>query len=93
VEEIGQAIHCERPIMQIPPWFGYLASRIIGFLMRDVFITREEIRGLMAGLLDVDGPVGGNIRLGDWCRTNAARLGRNYASELARRNDRTKPYR
>ena len=66
---------------------------IIGFFVNDVFITREEIRGLMSGLLDVDGPAGGSIRLGDWCRANASRIGRNYASELARRNDRTKPYR
>jgi NADH dehydrogenase len=92
VEEISRAILCERPVMNIPPWLGWLASQIIGFLVNDVFITREEIRGLMSGLLDVDGPAGGSIRLGDWCRANATRLGRNYASELARRKDRTKPY-
>lgn len=92
VEEIGRAIQCERPIINIPPWFGWLVSRIIGLLMRDVFITREEIRGLMAGLLDVDGPAGGSVRLGAWCRANAALLGRNYASELARRKDRARPY-
>jgi hypothetical protein len=54
-----------------------------------VFITREEIRGLMSGLLDVDGPAGGSIRLSEWCRANATHLGRHYASELARRRDRT----
>ena len=46
----------------------------------------------MSGLLDVDGPAAGNTRLSEWCRANAKRLGRNYASELARRHDRTAPY-
>jgi len=92
VAAIGKAIHCERRVMNIPPWFGYLASRIIGLFVNDVFITREEIRGLMSGLLDVDGPSAGTIRLSDWCQANASRLGRSYASELARRNDRTARY-
>jgi NADH dehydrogenase len=92
VQEIGKAIHRERRVMNLPPWFGYLVSRIIGFLVHDVFITREEIRGLMNGLLDGKGPATGTIRLSDWCRENASRIGRGYTSELARRNDRTIPY-
>lgn len=78
--------------MNIPPWLGWLVSRIVGFFVNDVFITREEIRGLMSGLLDVDGPAGGTTRLGDWCRANATNLGRTYASEMARRNDRSAAY-
>ena len=92
VEEIGKAIHCERHIVNIPPWLGYLVSRVIGFLVNDIFITREEIQGLMSGLLDVEGPPGGTIRLSDWCRTNATRIGIHYASELARRSDKTTTY-
>jgi len=92
VAEIGRAIHCERPIVGIPPWLGYVVSRAIGLVVRDVFITREEIRGLMSGLLDVDGPAAGSIRLSEWCRSHASQLGREYASELARRRDRTKAY-
>jgi uncharacterized protein YbjT (DUF2867 family) len=92
VAKIGEAIHCERPIVNLPPWLGYLVSRLIGWFVHDVFITREEIRGLMSGLLDVDGPAGGSIRLSDWCRDNAERLGCHYASELARRHDRTASY-
>lgn len=89
VEVIGKAINCERPILNIPPWLGYLVSRFIGYCQHDVFITREEIRGLMSGLLDVEGPASGSIRLSEWCRANATHLGRHYASELARRRDRT----
>jgi NADH dehydrogenase len=60
--------------------------------VRDTFITREEIKGLMDGLLCVDTPPTGKTRLTDWMRANADTLGRNYASELARRQDRKSPY-
>jgi NADH dehydrogenase len=92
VELIGQSIACPRLILNLPPALGYLASRILGCFVHDVFITREEIQGLMNGLLDVEGPATGNTRLSDWCRNHADRIGRNYASELARRVDRSAPY-
>ena len=66
-----------------------IGDEFIGYCQHDVFITREEIRGLMSGLLDVEGPASGSIRLSEWCRANATHLGRHYASELARRRDRT----
>ena len=43
-----------RPIIQVSPAVGYLAGAVIGGLVGDVFITREEIAGLMADLLFVD---------------------------------------
>jgi len=92
VREIGKAIHHDRPIMNLPPVLGYLASRIVGFFVNDVFITREEIKGLMAGLLDMDGAATGTTLLSAWCRANADSLGCRYASELARRSDRSAPY-
>jgi hypothetical protein len=69
----------------IPPALGYLAGAVIGRLVGDVFITREEIAGLMAGLLNVDAEPTGTMRLTDWARKHADTLGTVYASELARR--------
>jgi NADH dehydrogenase len=60
--------------------------------VHDTFVTREEIKGLMDGLLCVNAPPTGKTRLTDWMRANADNLGRNYASELARRRDRKSPY-
>jgi hypothetical protein len=57
-----------------------------------VFITREEIDGLMRGLLCADSPPAGATRLTDWARANAATLGVKYASELARRRNRDEAY-
>ena len=52
-------------------------------------LTRDEVDGLMAGLLTSDGRLTGNIRLGDWLNDNRAVLRIRYVSEL-RRNDRQK---
>jgi len=61
--------------------------------MRDVTITRAEVEGLMQGLLCVDSVPAGSTKLSDWARANAATLGAQYASELARRRDRKRAYR
>jgi NADH dehydrogenase len=87
VATIGRAIGKPRPIVSVPPWFGYAAAWAIGCLMRDVVITKDEMEGLMANLLCVDAPAAGATALSDWVRTNAPTLGRKYASELAKRKD------
>lgn len=92
VEAIGDIIGKRRPIISVSPEVGYLAGAIIGKVAGDVFITREEIQGLMAGLLYVDTPPTGKTRLTDWAKEHAHLLGRNYASELARREDRRLEY-
>ena len=85
VEAVGEAIGEKRRIVHVSPAVGYAASRVIGWFVGDIFITREEIEGLMDGLLYVEAPPAGTTRLTDWMRANAETLGRNYASELGRR--------
>ena len=92
VEAVGDAIGRKRRIIRVSPGLGYAVSCAIGWIVRDTFITREEIKGLMDGLLCVDTPPTGKTRLTDWMRANTATLGQNYASELARRQDRKSPY-
>ena len=92
VQAVGDAIGQKRRIMEVSPALGYAASRLIGWFVRDIFVTREEIKGLMEGLLCVDTPPTGKTRLSDWLHINADTLGRNYASELARRHDRHSSY-
>jgi NADH dehydrogenase len=76
----------------VPPPLGWLAAAILGLLVRDVMLTRDEIAGLMAGLLATDSPPAGTTRLTDWARSHANELGRHYASELARRRNREAPH-
>ncbi len=92
VAAVGEAIGCSRPIVSVPPALGLLAGRILGWFLDDVMITREEIGGLNAGLLAVETPPTGTVRLTDWAKAQADQLGRRYASELARRRDRQRAY-
>lgn len=92
VESIGEIIGKQRPIIGVPPWLGYAAGWGLGKILGDVIITREEIEGLMAGLLYTESPPAGATRLTEWARANADLLGIRYASELARRRDRSSAY-
>lgn len=92
VKEISKIIGVWRPIIPVPPTFGYLACSIIGKLVNDVLITRQEIEGLMADLLYVEAPPVGKTKLTEWAEEHADSLGRYYASEMSRRRDREKEY-
>ncbi|MBI3583544.1 MAG: NAD(P)H-binding protein [Nitrospinae bacterium] len=92
VEEIGKIIGKRRPIISIPPALGYIAGWLFGKVVRDIIITRDEIEGLMAGLLCTNSPPVGQTKLTDWARENASTLGIKYSSELARRKNRMESY-
>jgi NADH dehydrogenase len=92
VQTIGEIVGKRRPVVGVPPWLGYLAGLMIGRLVGDVMITREEIKGLMADLLYVDSPPTGETSLTQWTKEHADQLGVRYASELARRSNRNESY-
>jgi uncharacterized protein YbjT (DUF2867 family) len=85
VATIGDLIGKRRPILPVPRSLGYLMTRLIGWVMHDIFLTKEEMAALMDNKLYVSSPPAGNTRLTDWIRANAATLGRKYASEWGRR--------
>jgi len=93
VQEIGRIIGKRRPVISVAPIVGYCAGWIIGKVVDDVMITREEISGLMADLLHVDSSPAGKTKLTDWAKAHADSLGRRYTSELARRKNRKSQYR
>jgi NADH dehydrogenase len=93
VRTIGEAIGKPRRIISVPPGLAYLFAKIVGWFVGDVFLTREEISGLMRGLLATESPPAGQTKLTEWVRDHSDRLGRRYANELARRTDRSRPYR
>ncbi len=92
VRTIARIIGKRRLLMRVPPSLGYLVASAIGRCMGDIFLTRDEIKGLMRGLLYVDAPPAGHTRLTDWAAEHADQLGRKYSSELARRRNRTEAY-
>lgn len=92
VSKIRAAIGVWRPIIPVPPEIGYRSCQIIGWLVRDVIVTREEIRGLMQNRLCVNAPPLGTTKLSEWIDKHKATLGRHYTSEMARRVDRASEY-
>ena len=74
-ETIGAIIGRRRPVVSVPPSVGYAVGWVLGKLVGDVLITREEIRGLMDNLLCVEAPPAGATKLTAWAREHAARLG------------------
>jgi NADH dehydrogenase len=62
-----------------------LGARMIGLLVRDVLLTRDEIGGLMDGLMCSDEPATGTTKISEWLQENWDLVGTVYASELKRR--------
>jgi NADH dehydrogenase len=71
-------------IVHVPPVALLAASNIIGSMVGDVILTREEIGGLMADLLVSAGSPTGTMRLSDWVQRHKDTLGAKYASEIKR---------
>lgn len=92
VQTIGRLVGKPRPVISVPSGLGYLVGRAVGVFVGDLMITREEIEGLMQGLLYTESPPAGETKLTDWVREHADELGKRYASEMARRRDRTSSY-
>ena len=86
VEAIGRAIGKPRPIVRISPQLGLMIGRLLGSVVGDIVITREEIQGLMENRLCTKSPPAGTTRLTAWMAEHAKELGRQYSSELERRH-------
>jgi NADH dehydrogenase len=72
-------------VLHLPPALAQALASIVGRLMGDVMLTRDEVRGLMGNLLATNSPPAAPTRLSEWIAQHADQLGRHYASELGRR--------
>ena len=92
VEALASILTLRPRIIRVPPSLGHAVARTLNPFLRDVIITREEISGLMRGLLDSPSPVPNSTRLTDWATQHREHLGVRYASEIGRRVQRTRAY-
>ena len=81
---VRSAVNARSPIVHIPPFLMAAAARGLGLLVRDVVLTPDEIRGLMAGLLVSQDPPLGRIAFSEWLDEHKTSVGRSYANELHR---------
>lgn len=92
VETIARTIGKRRPLIPLPPRLATGIGWGLGKILGDVVTTREEIAGLMSGLLYTESSSPCPTKFTDWLNANAETVGRHYASELKRRRDRRRSY-
>ena len=81
---LASGVNARVRLVHTPPAVGFAATRMVGLLLRDVVLTRDEVDGLMAGLLTSHAAPAGTTRLGDWLTDNADAIGWRYVSECRR---------
>jgi uncharacterized protein YbjT (DUF2867 family) len=74
--------------VNVPPVAVLPFLKAIGAITGDVVLTRDEIAGLMAELICVDGAATCPTRLSDYLKRRGTAVGARYQSELARRGTR-----
>ena len=84
VRLIADRINRRPSIVHVSPELLLGLARLIGFVVGDVVLTRDEIGGLMANLLVSNSPANGRTYLSQWLTENAGDLGASYTSELKR---------
>ena len=82
VRLIAKTVRSRARIIHMRPDLALFLSRLIGYLVGDVVLTREEVDGLMSNLLVSSGPPTGRTRLSEWLRQHADTVGARYASEV-----------
>lgn len=71
-------------LIHAPAPIALLAARSLSPILGDVLVTREEMEGLMAGVLVSHQPPLGQRRFSEWLHDSAPWLGRRYLSEVGR---------
>jgi NADH dehydrogenase len=84
VRAIRDALGKNTPIVHASPAAMAVLARALGFVVRDVVLTADEIRGLTAGLLVSHQPALGHISFIEWLNESGSALGRGYLNELDR---------
>ncbi len=84
VRLIAQAVESRAKLVRLPPSVALLGSKLLGLIVKDVLLTKDEVNGLLSNLLSTANPGTATTRLSDWLQENANRVGARYASELSR---------
>ena len=82
VQLVREGVRSRALIVHVPEVIGLWLGRVLGLFVRDVLVTRDELRGLRRNLLVSREEPRGRIRLGDWLERNREAVGVRYLSEL-----------
>ena len=84
VRLVASAVGARSRLLHTPPPVGLALTRLIGLMVRDVVLTRDEVDELMSGLFTSAADPTGTTTMSDWLQDNSNTLGFHYVSELKR---------
>jgi NADH dehydrogenase len=84
VSWIAKATTAQSRIVHVPAALVPPVSAVLGRMLHDVLLTRDELYSMMHGRADTDGEATGRIRLSEWLAENGPQLGLRYANEIDR---------
>jgi NADH dehydrogenase len=84
VELIRTALRSRAVIVPMPAPAMLLAARVLGLLVHDVVLRRDEILELTSSFLTSDEPPLGTTSVSRWIEEHGGSLGHRWSSELAR---------
>jgi NADH dehydrogenase len=84
VRLVARACGVRRPVVSAPRWLVLALLRCVGWLLRDIVLTREELLGLEQELLLSGAPATGAESVRGWLLENGRDLGRHYENDLRR---------
>lgn len=84
VRLVARACGVRRWIVSAPGWLSLALLRVVGWILRDVVLTREELLGLEQELLTSHAPPTGQASVRGWLLQNGETLGRDYINDLRR---------
>lgn len=81
---IASTIERNVKFVHLPPTLGLLLGHLIGLVVGDVVLTKDELKGLMDNLLYSEQSPNGETLFSEWLSSNKNSVGRTYSSELKR---------
>lgn len=84
VRLLRDAMGLRTRLVSVPPLLALAGAGAVSVALRDITLTRNELRGLMDELLISDQPSSCATHLSEWLRVHQDELGHRYASEVTR---------
>lgn len=84
VRVVRRGVGSRALVVRVPEWALLATARLVGSIVGDVVLTRDEVSGLTSNLLVSKGQPTAPTRFSDWLAAHAAGLGVQWGSELAR---------
>jgi NADH dehydrogenase len=85
VRGLRDAIGARTLVVRAPTAGVLLGGRVLGAVVHDDVLDRDELVSTMEGLADTEGPPTGSVSLRTWIREHGHELGRSYRNERTAR--------